>query len=241
MCSRYTYNKDEAKLRLRDKIEVFGCVPRGDIRPTDLGPVIIPEHEGFACRQMSWGWHVPWDKKPLINAKSETITQLPMFKPHLQNRCLILADGFFEKGIRFIQPGEPLFAMAGLWADDPHQNGNLLSASTKIPRSRERDAPRPSDGRGIQGEGIKLVQVRVDGEIQTNAERIKGEVSKQIARSFVLLTTTPNASVSPYHHRMPFILGAEQLGAWLGDEWLQVLENPDRALLGKIQKQAELF
>jgi putative SOS response-associated peptidase YedK len=56
-----------------------------------------------------------------------------------RNRCLILADGFFEKGIRFIQPGEPLFAMAGLWADDPHQNGNLLSASTKIPRSRERE------------------------------------------------------------------------------------------------------
>ena len=102
----------------------------------------------------------------LINAKSETITQLPTFKPHLQNRCLIPADGFFEKGIRFIQPGEPLFAMAGLWADDPLQNGNLLSAS--------------------------------------NGERFQGEVSKQIARSFLMLTTTPSASVSPYHHRMPF-------------------------------------
>ncbi len=43
MCSRYTYNKDEAKLKLRDQILVFGFVPRGDIRPTDLGPVIIPE------------------------------------------------------------------------------------------------------------------------------------------------------------------------------------------------------
>ena len=114
MCSRYTYNKDEAKLKLRDQILVFGFVPHGDIRPTDLGPVIIPEHESFACWQMSWGWRVSWDKKPLINAKSETITRLTTFKPHLQNRCLILADGFFEKGVRFIQPGEPLFAMAGL-------------------------------------------------------------------------------------------------------------------------------
>ncbi len=33
MCSRYTYNKDEAKLKLRDQILVFGFVPRGDIRP----------------------------------------------------------------------------------------------------------------------------------------------------------------------------------------------------------------
>ena len=181
MCSRYTYNKDEAKLKLRDQILVFGFVPHGDIRPTDLGPVIIPEHDGFACRQMSWGWRVPWDKKPLINAKSETVTQLPTFKPHLQNRCLILADGFFEKGIRFIQPDEPLFAMAGLWQPD--------------------------------AEGGK----------------------------FTLLTTTPNASVSPYHNRMPFILREEQLAAWLGDDWLSALENPDRAPLDKIQKQAELF
>jgi hypothetical protein len=39
MCSRYTYNKDEAKLILRDQILVFGFVPRGDILPTDLEPV----------------------------------------------------------------------------------------------------------------------------------------------------------------------------------------------------------
>ena len=76
MCSRYTYTKDEAKLRLRDKILVFGAVPRANIRPTDLGPVILPEYDGFACREMRWGWGVPWDKSPLINAKSETITHV---------------------------------------------------------------------------------------------------------------------------------------------------------------------
>ena len=56
-----------------------------------------------------------------------------------------------------------------------------------------------------------------------------------------MLTTIPNASVSPYHSRMPFILRVEQLGAWLGDDWLQVLKNPDRVPLEKILKQAELF
>ena len=181
MCSRYSYNKDEAKLKLRDLILVFGRVPRGDIRPTDLAPVIVPEHESFACRAMRWGWRVPWDKKPLINAKSETITTLPTFKPHLEHRCLILADGFFEKGVRFVRPGEPAFAMAGLWQPDP-------------------DGPR-----------------------------------------FTMLTTTPNASVSPYHHRMPFILRTEHFADWLGADWQRVLENPDKADLEKIQKQPELF
>jgi hypothetical protein len=50
MCSRYSYNKDEAKLRLRDRILVYGAVPRANIRPTDLGPVILPEDDGFVCR-----------------------------------------------------------------------------------------------------------------------------------------------------------------------------------------------
>jgi hypothetical protein len=33
MCSRYICNKDEAKLKLRDQILVFGLVPHSDIRP----------------------------------------------------------------------------------------------------------------------------------------------------------------------------------------------------------------
>ena len=55
MCSRYTYTKDEAKLRLRDRIMVFGAVPRANIRPTDIGPVILPEYDGFSCLEMGWG------------------------------------------------------------------------------------------------------------------------------------------------------------------------------------------
>ncbi|MEI6078703.1 MAG: SOS response-associated peptidase family protein, partial [Verrucomicrobiota bacterium] len=115
MCSRFTVKKDEAKIRRRELMAVFGFVPREDIRPTDLAPVILPDDDNLSCREMRWGWRVPWDKSPLINAKSETLTTLPTFKPHLSNRCLILADGFYEKGIRFVQTGEPLFAMAGLW------------------------------------------------------------------------------------------------------------------------------
>ena len=55
MCSTYIYTKAEAKLKLREKIEVFGAVPRANIRLTDLGPVIIPEHDSFACHEMIWG------------------------------------------------------------------------------------------------------------------------------------------------------------------------------------------
>ena len=118
MCSTYTYTKNEAKLRLREKIEVFGAVRRESIRPTDLAPVIVPESESFVCRDMNWGWSVPWDKGPFINAKSETLTTLPLYRSHLNDRCLILTDGFYEGGALFYQPGKSVFCLAGLWREE---------------------------------------------------------------------------------------------------------------------------
>lgn len=181
MCSRYTYTKDEAKIRRREKIEVFGCVPRANIRPTDLGPIIVPESESFVCRELRWGWQIPWDKAPLINAKSETITSLATFKPHLNNRCVILADGFYEAGVLFHQPERQQFCLAGLWRDEPG------------------------------------------------------------GARFVMLTTTPNDSVAPFHHRMPFILPPEQVEEWFSDGFARVLANPDKSPLQKYQNQPELF
>jgi len=181
MCAHYTYNKDEAKLTLREKIEVFGKVPRAHIRPTDLGPVIIPEFESYVCLDMNWGWRVPWDKSPLINAKSETITTVKTFSAQLDHRCLLLADGFYEKSVLFRQPGDKVFCLAGLWREE-------------------------------------------EGK-----------------RRYVMLTTQPNATVAPYHNRMPLIVRPELCEVWLGDKWQQVIAEPDHSPLDKFQKQPELF
>ena len=90
--SRYSYNKDEAKLKLRDKIQIFGAVPRANIRPTDLGPVILPECEGFACRDMRWGWGVPWDKSPLINANGTPLHSAQLSAPFRQPSSVTLGN-----------------------------------------------------------------------------------------------------------------------------------------------------
>ncbi len=181
MCANYSYKKNEVKLELRRKIEVFGALPRANIRPTDLGPVIIPEFESFLCREMNWGWKVPWDKSPLFNAKSETLITLPAFQPHLEQRCLLPADGFYEKDVLFHQPGDATFCLAGLW-------------------------------------------------------RSEGGVAR-----YVMLTTTPNATVAPYHQRMPLIVRPDLYDAWLGKDWERVLSEPDHSPLEKFQKQQELF
>ena len=60
-------------------------------------------------------------------------------------------------------------------------------------------------------------------------------------KKYTMLTTTPNESVAKYHRRMPFILKPDQYDLWLGENWQQVLTEPDYAPLEKIQKQPELF
>jgi putative SOS response-associated peptidase YedK len=85
--------------------------------------------------------------------------------------------------------------VAGLWAED--------------------DIPSPV-GTGEGGSGFaKPGEGR--GEKPNLMEKNKGEVSKQIARSFVLLTTAANPSVAPIHDRMPFIVRDDQFDQWLND------------------------
>lgn len=175
MCSNYTPAKG-IKVKLGDRYYVAEFHFE-DVRPTDPAPIL--RDSGIV--EMRWGWRVPWDKQPLFNAKSETVKELKVYKDHLGQRCLILAEGFFEKGVQFIKSDKNLFAVAGLWRKEQ------------------------------------------DGE------------------KFTMLTTTPNESVSPYHHRMPFILRPEQFEEWLGAQWETVLANPDKSPLDKVIKQPELF
>lgn len=95
---------------------------------TNLKPELI--------QMFQWGLIPHWAKnedirKNTLNARVETIHEKPSFKYALQNRCLIISDGFFEwqwldpKGkskqkYLISLPENQLFAFAGLyntWAD----------------------------------------------------------------------------------------------------------------------------
>ena len=83
----------------------------------------------------------------MINARSESIADKPSFRPSLvDKRCVILADGYYEwkklspkiKEPYWIhQPGEAVFAMAGLWAENfkiraPDTRCNSIRSATII-------------------------------------------------------------------------------------------------------------
>ena len=53
----------------------------GEIRPTDVVPVIAPNSRGTrAVFPMQWGFHLPKSDKPLVNAICETAATKPNFK-----------------------------------------------------------------------------------------------------------------------------------------------------------------
>ena len=63
-----------------------------DMRPTDQALII--DQEG--SRLMRWGLSVTWDKKPLINARAETLDTKPTFRPLLEQRCLVPMTAYLE-------------------------------------------------------------------------------------------------------------------------------------------------
>lgn len=55
--------------------------------------------------------------------------------------------------------------------------------------------------------------------------------SEEVARHFTLLTTGANASMLPYHHRMPVLLGQEEVEKWLlGENRASVLTREPAAV-----------
>jgi putative SOS response-associated peptidase YedK len=98
--------------------------PREDVRITDRAPIIRLGRNGASeIVQRRWSWPGPGGK-PVYNFRSEG-------RRFRSGRCLILADGFYEftphsdpRSKRkhkwlFTLQGEPWFAIAGLWRNDP--------------------------------------------------------------------------------------------------------------------------
>ena len=94
----------------------------GEIFPTD----IVPVQTADGVKLMKWGFSSPYDKRPIINARSETAESGKMFsRPMRESRCLIPASGYFEwQGERgkktkykFHLPDQPIF-LAGCFRQE---------------------------------------------------------------------------------------------------------------------------
>lgn len=133
MCGRFAITLPvDAMAQLFDAVpsNALPEVPNYNVCPTNQIHVIERTDAQRRLVKMRWGFIPKWYKKPsggplLINARSETLAQLPAFAEACRTRrCLIPATGFFEwtkteDGTRLPwyisrQDAEPL-VFAGVW------------------------------------------------------------------------------------------------------------------------------
>ena len=108
MCGRYYIAEEDCAAELQKIIEQLNRrgaeVKTGEIYPTDTVPVLANNKSMVITPfAMKWGYTLP-DGKQIINARSETAADKPLFRDGmLQRRCLIPATNYFEweKRIRY--------------------------------------------------------------------------------------------------------------------------------------------
>ncbi len=72
-------------------------VKAGEVRPTNVVPVIAPGKSGaLKVFPMRWGFRIP-GKSLIVNARTETAKSLPTFRDSWQKRrCIVPASWYFE-------------------------------------------------------------------------------------------------------------------------------------------------
>ena len=149
MCGRFT-----RKENMQHLAELLGLpipsplAPRYNIAPSQLIACIRTNSETLDREwvELQWGLVPSWAKDAsighkLINARAETVAEKPSFRHAFkQQRCLVLADGFYEwkrEGktkqpyyIRF--KDHRAFAFAGLWErwgkkESAHESCSLIT------------------------------------------------------------------------------------------------------------------
>ena len=111
MCTRYAL--DITQPELKEIIDIARSAPLttkfvdtharplitdGEVRPTDIVPVIAPNSKGEKCVfPMQWGFTARDNKRSLFNARLETAGVKPTFKDAWQSRrCIVPASHYYE-------------------------------------------------------------------------------------------------------------------------------------------------
>lgn len=94
MCSRFENDATPKDVQVRFELIDFPALPNAaEVRPTDQALCIGPKRAGAL---KGFGIPAPWDGKPLINARAETLLEKPTFRPYLNRRILVPATSYVE-------------------------------------------------------------------------------------------------------------------------------------------------
>jgi len=152
MCGRYTLTTKKEIIQdsfLFDAIEGDLHLPRYNIAPSQLAPVLYRKEGKTILTEFRWGLIPVWSKDAkignnMINARAETLMEKRTFNRLIKkHRCLVLSDGFYEwvdQGVGRVplritlQSKEP-YAFAGLWDHWKDPQGKEIRSYTIITTS----------------------------------------------------------------------------------------------------------
>ena len=145
MCGRYQFTVEQCEeiRRIADAIQRKygdGAWSPGEIRPCSHAPVLMKDGDREAPMLMKWGYQLPGTL--VINARSETALEKPLFRESVRSRrCLIPSTGFYEwdsqkRKYLFTLPGEGALYMAGLY--DRRGNKDCYCILTTAPNESMR-------------------------------------------------------------------------------------------------------
>ena len=133
MCGRFSLASNLEELNNEFSSEMSSNFPaKYNISPGQNSIVISLMKNNFYINQIQWGFKIPKLGKLVINARSETINDKPLFKNLLrQNRCLIPANSWFEwnkekKPYLIKHRKKDIIAFAGLHRVEKNQERSFI-------------------------------------------------------------------------------------------------------------------
>lgn len=141
MCGRYGLSVSEKDLIKRYQLDAddytlgdYTFEEKDEIFPTTDNIILLPNRKLYPVK---WGFTPHFAKRPLINARSESVLEKKTFKdPFSSKRCIVPASYFFEwqpvegqkkKDKKLIRvDGLPVFSMAGVCERYKDDEGNSI-------------------------------------------------------------------------------------------------------------------
>ncbi|NLY45031.1 MAG: SOS response-associated peptidase [Tissierella sp.] len=99
MCGRFMLDSDIENILSQYKIlkNKAGAYNKGDIYPSESIPIVMEGNNLRVLQLTKWGFPLSEKNKLVINARSESIVEKPMFRNlYFSGRCIIPASLFYE-------------------------------------------------------------------------------------------------------------------------------------------------